>query len=336
MFQVRRRAVFDPESLTALPWLVGVDPAGHQVAIAKALVGDGAALDPGDAFGKCHLLRAWSVIPRSRGLLQLCIDPAAQCPAILLGIPGQYDIPARGNPARIGDLAWCCRQVGKNFGRGRYSHRIPLWQRVFRVEQMGLKINDIVVVFRADTPCGVSKQEFASFGLSQSGGNEKTRENLPMQIELKNIKHAAFASEETNCYRASLYVDGKKIGEVSNEGRGGPDRFQGDTAAFARADEWCRTNLPKWSLPEFSDKEYETDLEHHFGSLLETWQYTRDYKRAIKTKVLLIYPDKPGVYEIKHRGQAERIVEKLQAQHPGIRILNTLPLDEAVALFRSA
>ncbi|WP_298938013.1 hypothetical protein [uncultured Ruegeria sp.] len=157
-----------------------------------------------------------------------------------------------------------------------------------------------------------------------------------MKIELKNIKYAAFASEETSCYTASLYVDGKKIGEVSNDGKGGCDLFRGDHVAYKEADTWCRQNLPKWSLPEFSDEEHETDLEHHCGSLLETWQYTKDYKRLIKIKVLFIFPDKPGVYEIKHRGQAERVVEKLQAQHPGIRILNTLPLDEAVALFRSA
>jgi hypothetical protein len=155
-----------------------------------------------------------------------------------------------------------------------------------------------------------------------------------MKIELKNIKFAAFASEETNCYSASLYVNDKRIGEVSNDGKGGCDLFRGDQAAYNEANTWCRQNLPKWSLPEFSDEEHETDLEHHCGDLLATWQYTRDYKRAIKTKVLLIYADKPGLYEIRHRGQVGQVVEQLQAQHPGVKILNSLPLEEAVALYR--
>ena len=41
------------------------------------------------------------------------------------------------------------------------------------------------------------------------------------RIQLKNVKYAAFASQETHCYEASVYFDGKKVGHVSNEGHGG-------------------------------------------------------------------------------------------------------------------
>ena len=44
------------------------------------------------------------------------------------------------------------------------------------------------------------------------------------KIELKNIKYAAFASEETHCYEATLYVNGKRFAHVSNDGHGGCDR----------------------------------------------------------------------------------------------------------------
>ncbi len=159
-----------------------------------------------------------------------------------------------------------------------------------------------------------------------------------MEIELKNIKHAAFASEETSCYSASLYVDGTKIGEVSNEGRGGPDLFRGNQEAYAKAkakaDAWCRANLPKWSLPEFSDEEHERDLEHHCNDLLGTWLITRDYKRLIKNKVLFTCPDEAGVFQIKYRGQFESAAAQVAARYPNARILNSLPLDEAVRIFR--
>ncbi len=46
-----------------------------------------------------------------------------------------------------------------------------------------------------------------------------------MKIELKNIKHAAFASEETYCFSASVLIDGVKEGEVSNDGHGGSHRW---------------------------------------------------------------------------------------------------------------
>jgi len=44
-----------------------------------------------------------------------------------------------------------------------------------------------------------------------------------MKIELKNIKHAEFASQETNCYEATIYINGKREGLVSNDGQGGCD-----------------------------------------------------------------------------------------------------------------
>lgn len=44
-----------------------------------------------------------------------------------------------------------------------------------------------------------------------------------MKIELKSIKHAAFSSEETECFSAVIYVAGVKAGSVSNAGHGGPN-----------------------------------------------------------------------------------------------------------------
>ena len=58
-----------------------------------------------------------------------------------------------------------------------------------------------------------------------------------MKLEMKNIKHSEWASEETHCYQASLYVDGKPFAIVSNDGQGGSDRdyphpkFKGDYRA---------------------------------------------------------------------------------------------------------
>jgi hypothetical protein len=42
-----------------------------------------------------------------------------------------------------------------------------------------------------------------------------------MKIELKNVKFSDFASEETNCFRADVYVNGKKAGYCNNDGHGG-------------------------------------------------------------------------------------------------------------------
>jgi len=40
-------------------------------------------------------------------------------------------------------------------------------------------------------------------------------------IQLKNVKFSEWNSEETNCFQAMVYFNGKRVGMASNEGRGG-------------------------------------------------------------------------------------------------------------------
>jgi hypothetical protein len=42
-----------------------------------------------------------------------------------------------------------------------------------------------------------------------------------MNIEIKDIKFSEFASHETLCFEASVYVDGNKSFIVENDGNGG-------------------------------------------------------------------------------------------------------------------
>lgn len=44
-------------------------------------------------------------------------------------------------------------------------------------------------------------------------------------VEIKNLKYAAFASEETSCFEGTVYVDGKRFCMASNQGQGGPDSY---------------------------------------------------------------------------------------------------------------
>jgi len=112
-----------------------------------------------------------------------------------------------------------------------------------------------------------------------------------MKIELKNIKHYEGMSEETFCFEASLCVNGKKIGRVSNRGHGGGHiyDFRGESGDL---DKWCRTNLPKWKLsdsplipdadkkhPEIT-KERDTSLETHINSLVCSFLEKKDLKRG--------------------------------------------------------
>ncbi len=155
-----------------------------------------------------------------------------------------------------------------------------------------------------------------------------------MNIELKNVQYAAFSSEETACYSASLYVDGKKIGVVSNDGHGGCDRFHGDQAAYAAADAWCRANLPKIV---FDGRDpLDANIETCCARLLDRWLIARDLKRDMKTKILMRDPGDGHVYSVKHRGKPEETIAGIGKRYPGAAILNRLPFDEALTIYREA
>ena len=44
-------------------------------------------------------------------------------------------------------------------------------------------------------------------------------------ITLKNIKFSEWASEETHCFQATIYIDGKRAMKVSNDGHGAPNQY---------------------------------------------------------------------------------------------------------------
>ena len=47
-----------------------------------------------------------------------------------------------------------------------------------------------------------------------------------MKVDVKNVKINNTMSEETLCFSASLYLDGKRVGTVANRGTGGPHEYQ--------------------------------------------------------------------------------------------------------------
>ncbi len=158
-----------------------------------------------------------------------------------------------------------------------------------------------------------------------------------MKIELKNIKHMESMSQETNCYSASLYVDGKKIGEVSNEGHGGPDMFYGDRAAFAKAEAWVKENKPPLEC-SFGGDPLPMDLELLCGELLTDWLVSKDLRSAMRSKVIFTRPGEDGVFELKWKGVRkidDRHIAAVRNKYPKATVLNALPFEEALAIYRA-
>jgi len=160
-----------------------------------------------------------------------------------------------------------------------------------------------------------------------------------MKIELKNIKYAAFASQETSCYEATIYIDGKKVGLVENSGHGGSDNVHPWQLA-TQIDEYAKTlpfaacsfDDPRTGKPAMMAQDHETI----FGDLLQAYLLDRDLKRAMSRRILFRrggHMMETGVHsaaELKARlGQGD-LAAKLGAEV----ILNLLPFADASAIYR--
>ena len=157
-----------------------------------------------------------------------------------------------------------------------------------------------------------------------------------MKLELKNIEHTAWASEETHCYQASLYVDGKPFALVSNDGRGGCDRdyahpkFKGDYFDMFRSVEAHFKSLPN-DPSEWNEDGMEQRLEFWCADQVNDWLSARELRRMMRTQILF---QKEGEEEAGVFGTKYYPKETGGTFWNGRRILNDMPFDEALAIWK--
>jgi hypothetical protein len=105
------------------------------------------------------------------------------------------------------------------------------------------------------------------------------------KVELKKISFSERMSDETNCFVADLYIDGKKVGYVNNEGHGGCTNYHANTSCaggftraniklIAEAEKYCKT-LPHNEFGEQS-------LEDVINDLLEAHLKAKDLAKIEK------------------------------------------------------
>ena len=172
------------------------------------------------------------------------------------------------------------------------------------------------------------------------------------KLEVKNISHYARGSEETPCYNATVYINGKKAIDVSNDGHGGCDRQNTHPNIEERglvqlANEWCVKTFGQGSFNYTSDgKEktctYDIDLEHHCHDELYKWLDTKQLKKEMKNQYICIDEDKVENKQFlvawKRKGNHmddyfKNFLKKEQPHMEG-KCLNFLPFDDALKLYK--
>ena len=160
-----------------------------------------------------------------------------------------------------------------------------------------------------------------------------------MNLEMKAIKFSEWGSEETYCYQANVYLDGKPFAMVSNDGHGGCDReyshnkFKGDyRATMKKVDEYFKS-LPNTDPCEYFPEGIEQTFERWCHDQVCTYLYRRDLKKALKKAKVVQRKDDQGkmcLWDFNIRANSDII----KAKYPEAIILNDLPEDEALTIFR--
>lgn len=152
-----------------------------------------------------------------------------------------------------------------------------------------------------------------------------------MNITVKNVKHYPTMSEETLCFEASIYIDGKAAGGVSNRGYGGCNSYDNHTTE-ATLNAYAKT-LPQFAsvvtdpttnLPMMLSQ----DADMLISDLVNRWLSARDLKKALKKKIVFVN-DHNRLMELTPMTPANL------ARLSGKQVLNTMPFDDALALYLS-
>jgi len=163
-----------------------------------------------------------------------------------------------------------------------------------------------------------------------------------MKLELKNIKHTAWASEETHCYQASLYVDGKPVAIVSNDGHGGCDRdydhpkFKGDYRATMKAVDAYFKSLPKTDACDIFPEGMEQELEFWCADQVNNFLVSRELKKKLKSHVLFQRQGEEGLFVTKYNHpvtDGDWVKDPRSAQY-GRRVLNDMPFADALVIWK--
>jgi hypothetical protein len=146
-----------------------------------------------------------------------------------------------------------------------------------------------------------------------------------MKIELKSLRTNERLSEETQCFSATLYVDGVKRGEVLNHGQGGPNEYT-DRTVEAELDAYGKT------LP--TQHYHGMDLEQNADLLIGEAMDRAKLEKDLRGKVLM-RNEKGQLVETK-RLKAADLPKAIAhfAKLPGCTVLNSLPIEQAWALYK--
>jgi hypothetical protein len=141
-------------------------------------------------------------------------------------------------------------------------------------------------------------------------------------LQLKNVKFSEWNSEETNCFQAVVYLNGKRVGLAYNEGHGGAtdvDPIDSDFESYKKLRAYCQAQADAnkeeyYETYTIIDLLFEDWLREHYAKK-EKARQSRDFEKGI----CYSKPDKPDSYYILSfmKGNKPTTISEVQKSFQG-------------------
>lgn len=116
------------------------------------------------------------------------------------------------------------------------------------------------------------------------------------EFEIKNFKYLESRSEETYCFSAVLYTNGKKVANCGNSGQGGPTDIY-FLPQYQEMEREIKSFLKIQPKIKYKDYEFSQTLEYIVNGLVEEHLKAENLKKLMKrTRQSLIFHTPKGTY----------------------------------------
>jgi hypothetical protein len=136
-----------------------------------------------------------------------------------------------------------------------------------------------------------------------------------VKIELRKVSFSERNSEETNCFAADIYINGKRAGECSNDGHGGSTSYRIQPESLEREFEaYCKGLPPTPADGDFPELPMSADF--YLDILVVKWLENKDLEKLDRqTKTHTIFRNNGKTFTIA-TPLNQKIVDQLCQQCP--------------------
>ena len=185
-------------------------------------------------------------------------------------------------------------------------------------------------------------------------------------LSLEDIKHVAWASNATNAFEATVYLDGEKAMITTNDGRGGANHYYGmrgqSRPSFNRMYDACEENAYEFVtsrrsifFPGHTDKQFKDEINAYENNtrsksglldllieyLVNEHMCLKEMKRRLKAEVMYFDKSDKSIWRIKLKPTEENLayykrVHEKESEEKDWIWMNDLPEDKAFYYWRKA